>query len=141
MRVLAAEDNKTNQLVFRKMVKELNIELEFANNGLEAVEAYQNFGPDMIFMDISMPMMDGKQATAKIRELEVKNGKHIPVVALTAHAMAGDSESILAAGLDHYLTKPLRKALIHEKIRAYTPADVQSLDVMMPPAAPSAEAS
>lgn len=141
MRVLAAEDNKTNQLVFRKMVKDLNIELKFANNGLEAVETYQSFEPDMIFMDISMPMMDGKQATAEIRRLEAKRGSHVPVVALTAHAMAGDAEGILAAGLDHYLTKPLRKALIHEKIRANAPADAQPLDGAKPPAAPAAEAS
>ena len=63
MRVLAAEDNKTNQLVFRKIVKELNIELQFAGNGLEAVEAFKTFRPDLIFMDISMPKMDGKEAT------------------------------------------------------------------------------
>jgi len=128
MRVLAAEDNKTNQLVFRKMVKELNLELKFANNGLEAVEAFKTFGPDLIFMDISMPMMDGKEATAEIRRLEGNTGGRVPVVALTAHAMAGDSEGILAAGLDHYLTKPLRKALIHEKIRSFAPAETQPLD-------------
>ncbi|KIC09494.1 ATPase [Leisingera sp. ANG-M1] len=128
MRVLAAEDNKTNQLVFRKMVKELNIELQFANNGLEAVEAFRSFGPDLIFMDISMPMMDGKEATAEIRRLEDGTGAHVPIVALTAHAMTGDSEGILAAGLDHYLTKPLRKALIHDKIRTFAPDEAQPLD-------------
>ncbi|MCB4457107.1 response regulator [Leisingera sp. McT4-56] len=130
MRVLAAEDNKTNQLVFRKIVKELNIDLRFAGNGLEAVEAFKNFHPDLIFMDISMPMMDGKEATAEIRKIEAGAGAggHVPIVALTAHAMAGDSEGILAAGLDHYLTKPLRKALIHDKIRTYAPAGTQPLD-------------
>lgn len=133
MRVLAAEDNKTNQLVFRKMVKDLDIELRFANNGLEAVEAYQAFQPDMIFMDISMPMMDGKEATAEIRRIEAETGRHVPIVALTAHAMAGDSEGILAAGLDHYLTKPLRKGLIHEKIHGFAPAD--ALPLAGPPAA------
>ncbi|MEM7319353.1 MAG: response regulator, partial [Pseudomonadota bacterium] len=116
MRVLAAEDNRTNQLVFRKMVKDLDIELRFAKNGLEAVEAYQDFRPDLIFMDISMPKMDGKQATAEIRRLEAETGHHVPIVALTAHAMSGDAEGILAAGLDHYLTKPLRKTSIHEMI-------------------------
>ena len=140
MRVLAAEDNKTNQLVFRKMVKELNIELKFACNGLEAVEAFQTFRPDLIFMDISMPMMDGKEATARIRSIEADTGGHTPVVALTAHAMAGDSEGILAAGLDHYLTKPLRKALIHEKIRACAPDGTQALDQDGPPAPAVAQA-
>ncbi|UWQ79565.1 response regulator [Leisingera sp. S132] len=134
MRVLAAEDNKTNQLVFRKIVKELNIELQFAGNGLEAVEAFKTYRPDLIFMDISMPMMDGKQATMEIRRLEAGTGRHVPVVALTAHAMAGDSEGILAAGLDHYLTKPLRKALIHEQIRGHAPAGIQPVEMEDAPA-------
>ncbi|MEX5597622.1 response regulator [Pseudophaeobacter sp. C1-32P7] len=129
MRVLAAEDNKTNQLVFRKMVKHINIDLRFANNGVEAVAAYQDFEPDLIFMDISMPVMDGKQATMEIRKIEEETGRHVPIVALTAHAMAGDSEGILAAGLDHYLTKPLRKALILERIGEYAPQDAQPIDL------------
>ena len=125
MKVLAAEDNKTNQLVFRKMVKDLNIELEFANNGLIAVEKFQSFQPDMIFMDISMPEMDGKEATRTIRGIEDKDGlPHVPIVALTAHAMAGDDAEILAAGLDYYLTKPLRKATICEKISELAPETV-----------------
>ncbi|MCE8507422.1 response regulator [Ruegeria pomeroyi] len=123
MRVLAAEDNRTNQLVFRKMVKTLDIDLRFANNGLEAVELWQEFQPDLIFMDISMPKMDGKQATGEIRRQETGTGRHVPIVALTAHAMAGDAEGILAAGLDQYLTKPLRKALIHQHIAQACPAD------------------
>ena len=127
MRVLAAEDNRTNQLVFRKMVKDMNIDLRFAGNGQEAVELYQSFVPDMIFMDISMPKMDGKQATQAIRELEKENGRKVQIVALTAHAMDGDSEGILAAGLDDYLTKPLRKSLIHERIMKNMPAAVAPL--------------
>lgn len=122
MKVLAAEDNKTNQLVFRKMVKNLNIDLHFANNGLEAVELFQSFQPDMIFMDISMPVMDGKEATHTIREIEALGDLgHVPIVALTAHAMAGDDAEILAAGLDYYLTKPLRKAAICDKVAEFAP--------------------
>jgi signal transduction histidine kinase/CheY-like chemotaxis protein len=116
MRVLAAEDNRTNQLVFGKMVKTLNITLQFAANGEEAVEMYQSFQPDLVFMDISMPRMDGKQATQKIREIEARTGAHIPVVAMTAHALPDDDKSILQAGLDHYLTKPLRRAAIEEHV-------------------------
>ncbi|MGR3761022.1 response regulator [Roseobacteraceae bacterium NS-SX3] len=127
MRVLAAEDNKTNQLVFRKMVKELNIELRFANNGVEAVALYQEFAPDLVFMDISMPLMDGKQATGEIRKIEAESGSHVPIVALTAHAMNGDADGILAAGLDFYLTKPLRKTLIHDRIALHVPEDAQPL--------------
>ena len=129
MRVLAAEDNKTNQLVFRKMVKAFNIDLCFANNGLEAVSLYQSFKPDLIFMDISMPEMDGKEATQEIRKIEAETGRHVPIVALTAHAMSGDSEGILAAGLDHYLTKPLRKGLIGEMIENHMPENVQPVQV------------
>ena len=113
MRVLAAEDNKTNQLVFGKMIKDAAIDLKFAANGLEAVELFQSFVPDLIFMDISMPKMDGKQATAEIRSIEAEHGGHVPIVAMTAHAMEGDDQGILAAGIDHYMTKPLRKAEIH----------------------------
>ena len=124
MRVLAAEDNRTNQLILKKMTKDLNIELHFVANGLEAVEAYETFAPDLIFMDISMPQMDGKQATAEIRRREIATGRHVPIVALTAHAMAGDDKGILSAGLDHYLTKPLHKKLIHDMIHQHRPAGV-----------------
>lgn len=116
LRVLAAEDNKTNQLVFRKMVKGLEIDLRFANNGHEAVDLYQEFRPDIVFMDISMPRMDGKEATKRIRAIETETGSRVPIVAMTAHALDGDKESILSAGLDDYLTKPLRKAAIQERI-------------------------
>ena len=131
LRVLAAEDNKTNRLVFSKMVGALDIDLVFAENGVEAVKLYQSFAPDIVFMDISMPLIDGKEATGRIRELEKTSGAHVPVVAMTAHAMDGDDTDILAAGLDHYLTKPLRKAAIHERILAACPPDVR------PPSAPA----
>lgn len=122
--ILAAEDNKTNQLVFRKMVKTLDIDLRFANNGEEAVAAYREARPDMIFMDISMPKMDGMEATRTIRALEAESGApRLPITALTAHAMDGDAERILAAGLDHYLTKPLKKADIISRIEAHVPPE------------------
>lgn len=117
MRILAAEDNKTNQLVFRKMIKALDVDLTFATNGLEAVTLFEQTAPDIIFMDISMPKMDGKQATQAIRKLEKGLDRHVPIVALTAHAMDGDDASILASGLDHYLTKPLHKRDIIARIQ------------------------
>ncbi|MEO0380197.1 MAG: response regulator, partial [Pseudomonadota bacterium] len=88
-----------------------------------AVELFQSFVPDMIFMDISMPIMDGKEAATKIREIEEESGGHIPIVALTAHAMDGDDQGILASGIDHYLTKPLRKPEIHGKLREMCPSE------------------
>ena len=122
--ILVAEDNRTNQLVFSKMAKDLDVALRFANNGIEAVDEYRRRRPDMIFMDISMPQMDGKQATREIRALE-GDGPNVPIIAVTAHAMTGDRESILEAGLNDYLTKPLRKAALGEKIDLYAPKPVQ----------------
>ncbi|MGB7271626.1 MAG: ATP-binding protein [Albidovulum sp.] len=125
MRVLAAEDNRTNQLVFSKMVQSLDIDLVFASNGREAIERWRDFAPDLVFMDISMPEMDGREATRAIRQAEAQTGAHVTIVALTAHAMKGDGDDILAAGLDHYLTKPLRKAEILAKIAAACPPDAR----------------
>ena len=123
--VLLAEDNKTNQMVFRKMVGKLDIDLHTANDGFQAVAAYKERQPDVIFMDISMPGMDGKEATQKIREIE-EGAAQIPIIAVTAHAMAGDRETIMQAGLTDYLTKPLRKDALIEKLRLYCP-QVQEL--------------
>lgn len=117
LRVLVAEDNKTNQFVFSKMVKSLDIELIFADNGVEAVAAYELSPPDILFTDISMPEMDGKEATRRIRALEAEAGRaRMPIIAVTAHAMAGDDVEILEAGCDGYLTKPLKKAALIEHI-------------------------
>ena len=126
MRVLAAEDNRTNQLVFRKMVKDMAIDLTFAGNGREAVELYQSLSPDLIFMDISMPEMDGREAASAIRSLE-GGRSHVPIIALTAHAMDGDDTSILAAGIDRYMTKPLRKTAITEALAEFHPQDAVAL--------------
>ena len=128
MRVLAAEDNLTNQLVFRKMTKDLAIELAFASNGIEAVDHYGAFQPDLIFMDISMPGMDGREATREIRRLEKRLGTHVPIIALTAHAMEGEAEDILSAGLDRFMTKPLRKALIRDRLEEFRPVGTCPLE-------------
>ncbi len=126
MRVLAAEDNKTNQLVFTKSLKELDIDLHFVSNGIEAVEAFLTFRPDIIFMDISMPEVDGKEATRRIRALEQEQGQQqTRIVALTAHALTGDDRDIMAHGLDQHLTKPLKKAEILHEILAHCPDDAR----------------
>ncbi|MEM5469156.1 ATP-binding protein [Celeribacter marinus] len=130
MRILAAEDNMTNQLVFGKMIKALDIDLVFANNGQEAIDLYQSFDPDLVFMDISMPEVDGKEATRRIRDIEANTGKHVPIVAMTAHAMPGDEEEILSHGLDHYMTKPLRKAAIIDRILMEHPMECKPVAPM-----------
>ncbi|WP_417718552.1 response regulator [Salipiger sp.] len=125
--ILLAEDNRTNQLVFRKMVQKLEVpmQLRIANNGLEAVEAFEDRRPDIIFMDISMPKMDGKQATREIRLLE-GSGPRVPIIAVTAHAMQGDRDGILEAGLDDYLTKPLRRAELSVLLEKWSAAALQA---------------
>ncbi len=120
MRVLTAEDNRTNRLVFRKMVRDLDIELMFAGNGLEVLDLWRGFRPDIIFMDISMPGMDGHEATRTIRAAEAETRAHVPVIALTAHRTAGGATD---PGFDRHMTKPLRKAAIVEAIEAFHPPD------------------
>ncbi|MBE3639674.1 response regulator [Mangrovicoccus algicola] len=138
MRILAAEDNKTNQLVFAKLLKAFDLDLTFADDGLEAVEKFQALQPHLIFMDISMPQMDGKEATRRIREIErLESRPRVPICALTAHAMDGDDQGILEAGLDFYLTKPLRRGEILERIRAHVPEGVQIEQVVPQPADPA----
>jgi CheY-like chemotaxis protein len=134
MRVLAAEDNKTNQLVFQKMVRGMEMELVFAGNGREAVDLWRSFRPDLIFMDISMPEMDGKEAASAIRAAEGQ-GAHVPIVALTAHAMDGDAEGILASGIDRYLTKPLRKAAIVGVLVEFCPPEARPVTTLAEDAA------
>ena len=137
LRVLAAEDNKTNQLVFAKMLGKLDIDLTFAGDGRIAVERFEAERPDIVFTDISMPHMDGKEAAAAMRRIEAEKGwPRTPIVAMTAHAMAGDETEILAAGIDHYLTKPLRKAALVSHIEAAAGDDVRQ---PVPQEAPLAE--
>ncbi|MGR3636909.1 MAG: response regulator [Shimia sp.] len=126
MRVLSAEDNKTNRLVLTKLLRPLDLDLEFAHNGEEAVEMYKAKTPDLILMDISMPKMDGKEATRHIRDLEKESGKRTPIVALTALAGSNDADEIRAAGLDVYLTKPVRKAEVFNVISQSLPDDVSN---------------
>lgn len=133
MRILAAEDNRTNRLVFSKMIKTLDVDLTFATNGEEAVALYTEVDPDLVFMDISMPRMDGKEATRAIRSLEAQSGVHVPIVALTAHAMAGDDVAILQAGLDICLTKPLRKPDIMAQITSAHTPQMRPLEPEEPP--------
>tara|TARA_R110002124_G_scaffold72020_16_gene192776 strand:+ start:7713 stop:9836 length:2124 start_codon:yes stop_codon:yes gene_type:complete len=116
--VYLAEDNKTNQLVFRKMMKGENIDLTIVNNGQELCDLVLKKRPDLIFTDISMPEMDGMEATVLIRQTEnLDRHARIPIVALTAHAMPGDKERFLDVGMDDYLTKPLKKQMVLEKLQ------------------------
>jgi CheY-like chemotaxis protein len=105
-RILLAEDNVVNQKVARRLLEKLNYRVEVVADGRAAVAAWRTGDFDVIFMDCQMPQMDGYAAAREIRKLEQGN-RRIPIVALTAHAMAGDEEKCLAAGMDRYLTKPI----------------------------------
>lgn len=109
--LLLAEDNKTNQLVVKTMLKNTSVRMTIANNGTEAVALFQEIRPDMIFMDMSMPEMDGVEAAVRIRRMEAEHGlNRCPIVALTANAMAQDRERCENAGMDDFLAKPIKKA-------------------------------
>ena len=118
LNILLAEDNKTNQLVFAKMLKSEDIVLRIAVNGLELVKMAAAERPDIIVTDISMPEMDGMEAAKIIRASEdLEKDFEVPILALTAHAMPGDREKFLNAGMDDYLTKPLKKQMLLLKIQ------------------------
>jgi signal transduction histidine kinase/CheY-like chemotaxis protein len=108
LRVLVAEDNPVNQLLVTKLLKKLGHEAVAAANGREAVQQYEAAVPDVILMDVQMPEMDGFEATAAIRAREAASGGRTPIVALTAHALQGYREECLQAGMDDYLTKPVK---------------------------------
>ncbi|MBF9033025.1 response regulator [Rhodobacterales bacterium HKCCE2091] len=124
LQLLAAEDNKTNQLVFKMMLKTLDLDLRLANDGEELVAAYLAERPDLLFTDISMPGVDGLEAARRIRDLEARKGLDpVPMVAMTAHASDEEQERIRDAGIEHYLSKPLRKDAIVSTIRQLAPGD------------------
>jgi CheY-like chemotaxis protein len=106
-RILVVEDNLDNRRILVYRLKRIGeFEIVEANNGQEALEIVQTPpAPDLIFMDLKMPVMDGWEATRRIRSLDV--GPSIPIIALTAQAMAGDEQKALAAGCDDYLAKPI----------------------------------
>lgn len=114
--ILSAEDNEVNQIVLEHTLAEQSLPFLIVSDGKEAVEAFLALDPILIFMDISMPVMNGIEAMKKIRELEKDTGKRVPIAALTAHALSGDEERMLKAGADYYLTKPINPNLLLEKI-------------------------
>ncbi|MDP9004573.1 MAG: response regulator, partial [Verrucomicrobiota bacterium] len=109
LRILLAEDNLINRAVATGILEKKGHVLVHAANGREALKAFSDGAFDLILMDVQMPEMDGFEATRRIRELEEMTGGHMRIVAMTAHAMAGDRERCLAAGMDDYVSKPLRK--------------------------------
>jgi PAS domain S-box-containing protein len=119
--ILLVEDNQINQILARTLLEKQGWSVQAAADGHEAVETWRRGGIDLILMDVQMPEMDGFQATRLIREEEREAGGHIPIIGLTAHAMQGDREKCLEAGMDDYLTKPVRSASLYAAVERLLP--------------------
>jgi signal transduction histidine kinase/CheY-like chemotaxis protein len=118
MSILVAEDNPVNQTFLCRTLEKMGHKPIVAKDGQEALERFKTERLDVIFMDVQMPEMDGLSATAAIREIESHDGRHIPIFAMTAHALKGDRERCLLAGMDGYITKPAKVAEIRNVLES-----------------------
>jgi two-component system, sensor histidine kinase and response regulator len=112
-RILLAEDNAINQKLAVALLQKAGYSVDVVDNGLQAFEKTISGGYSAVLMDVQMPELDGYEATQKIREWEASRGVHIPIIAMTAHAMKGDRERCLDAGMDDYVTKPIESKILH----------------------------
>jgi PAS domain S-box-containing protein len=119
--ILLAEDNRVNQMLAVRLLEKRGHHVQVAGDGREALEKLKTADFDLVLMDVQMPVMGGFEATAAAREMEKGTGRHIPIVALTAHAVTGDRERCLAAGMDGYVAKPIRPEELFEQIEALIP--------------------
>ena len=118
--VLVVEDNKVNQKLIKTLLEKFNLNVTLTSNGKEALHMRKDNRYDLIFMDIEMPIMDGVEATKKILQYEVEYGlTHVPIVALTANALIGDQEKYIKAGIDYYLSKPIRLQKLQHILEMY----------------------
>ena len=129
LRILLAEDSEANRRLAVGLLSKWGHQVTVAVNGREAVAKLAEGPFDLVLMDIQMPEMDGYQATARIRQGEAGTGKHVAIVAMTAHALKGDREKCLAAGMDGYVSKPIRKHELRHAIEEFAapgaaPADL-----------------
>ena len=119
LRILLAEDNQVNQRLAMRLLEKRGHHVTLAGNGREAVDAAGKANFDLVLMDLQMPEMDGFEAAAALRQREAETGIRLPVIALTAHALKGDREQCLEAGMDGYLTKPIRGQELDEVLAIY----------------------
>ena len=126
IRVLIAEDNIVNQRLALRLLEKKGYDAAVADNGLTALALLADQKFDLVLMDVQMPEMNGFEATAAIRQQEEITGKHIPIIAMTAHAIKGDEERCLAAGMDGYVSKPIRPEDLFSLIAKLAPPQVPS---------------
>lgn len=119
-RILVTDDDSNNRVLVTNILKRSGYQVVIARDGLEAIDLFSRGAADLILMDMQMPKLGGLEATAAIRKMEAPGTARIPIIALTAHAMAGDRERCLAAGMDDYLSKPVRANDLLSKIAHYT---------------------
>lgn len=121
-RVLLVDDNAINLLVAREMLSSLGVEVDTAEDGAEALARLERGGYALVFMDVMMPLLDGLTTTRRWREREQRERtQRVPIVALTANAMAADRERCLAAGMDDYLAKPVRREQLAQMLLRWLP--------------------
>jgi CheY-like chemotaxis protein len=125
--ILLAEDNLVNQRVVQGVLEKEGHRVVVVGNGRDALHALENGSFDLVLMDVQMPEMDGFEATRAIREGEALTKTHLPIVALTAHAMKGDQEKCLAAGMDAYLSKPIHSAELLDMVQTFGKKDSLAL--------------
>ena len=119
MKVLLAEDNKTNQLVAKKFLERWDIQVEVVENGKQAVNAWRKHYYDLILMDVQMPLMNGIEASQLIRKEEKISGNRIPIIGFTACVIPDEVSKVLAAGMDDWVGKPFDPAVFHQKLSKY----------------------
>ncbi len=131
--ILLAEDNPVNQRVAIRMLEKLGHRVTVVGNGKEALSALQSRSFDLVFMDVQMPEMGGFEATGMIRQHEKVTGRHQPIIAMTAHAMKGDRERCLEAGMDGYVSKPVEARDLQEAVASVIGGAAQVNDAKPPP--------
>jgi signal transduction histidine kinase/DNA-binding response OmpR family regulator len=127
-RVLVAEDSPSNQFLVKRLLERAGHTVTIAGTGREVIEMVRRENFDVVLMDLQMPEMDGLEATGNIRQMENSTGKHLPIVAMTAHAMPGNREQCLEAGMDAYLSKPVEASVLLRVIEEVTSSPVQVME-------------